>query len=52
MDFKKACPRKGCLLDNSPCEDFFGRMKNEMFYGNNISIEKFTTFINEYIGVV
>lgn len=26
--------RKGNCLDNSPMENFFGRMKNEMFYGN------------------
>ena len=25
--------RKGNCLDNSPMENFFGRMKNEMFYG-------------------
>ena len=25
--------RKGNCLDNSPTENFFGRMKEEMFYG-------------------
>ena len=25
--------RKGNCIDNSPMENFFGRMKNEMFYG-------------------
>lgn len=25
--------RKGNCLDNSPIENFFGRMKEEMFYG-------------------
>ena len=25
--------RKGNFLDNSPMENFFGKMKNEMFYG-------------------
>ena len=25
--------RKGNCLDNSPMENFFGKMKNEMFYG-------------------
>ena len=26
--------RKGNCLDNSPMENFFGKMKNEMFYGH------------------
>jgi len=26
--------RKGNCLDNSPMENFFGKLKNEMFYGN------------------
>ncbi|EFP62481.1 integrase core domain protein [Erysipelotrichaceae bacterium 3_1_53] len=26
--------RKGNCLDNSPIENFFGKMKNEMFYGH------------------
>ena len=24
---------KGCSPDNAACEGFFGRMKNEMYYG-------------------
>ena len=24
--------KKGCSPDNSACEGFFGRIKNEMFY--------------------
>ena len=50
--FQRSMSKKGCSPDNSACEGFFGRMKNEMFYGrkwNNISIEKFTALINEYI---
>lgn len=31
--------RKGNCLDNSPMENFFGRMKNEMFYGNEYEFE-------------
>ena len=30
---KQSMPRKRNCLDNSPMENFFGRMKNEMFYG-------------------
>ena len=29
--------RKGNCLDNSPTENFFGRMKEEMFYGKEYS---------------
>ena len=29
----KSMSRKGNCLDNSPMENFFGKMKNEMFYG-------------------
>ena len=25
--------KKGCSPDNAACEGFFGRLKNEMFYG-------------------
>ncbi|WP_410494660.1 IS3 family transposase [Corynebacterium belfantii] len=25
--------KKGCSPDNAACEGFFGRMKNEMYYG-------------------
>lgn len=31
--------RKGNCLDNSPMENFFGKMKNEMFYGFEYSFE-------------
>lgn len=34
--------RKGNCLDNSPMENFFGRMKNEMFYGHE---KEFNTII-------
>lgn len=50
--FQRSMSKKGCSPDNSACEGFFGRMKNEMFYGrkwDGISIEKFITLINEYI---
>ena len=44
--------KKGCSPDNSACEGFFGRMKNEMFYGRNfvgVTIETFVEIINDYI---
>ena len=50
--FQRSMSKKGCSPDNSACEGFFGRMKNEMYYGrkwNNIGIEKFMVLINEYI---
>ena len=31
---KQSMSRKGNCLDNSPMENFFGVMKNEMFYGH------------------
>lgn len=36
--------KKGCSPDNSACEGFFGRLKNEMFYEekwNHASIDSF-----------
>lgn len=44
--------RKGNCLDNSPMENFFGRMKNEMFYGHEYefdSLEQLMDEIKEYI---
>lgn len=41
----RSISRKGCSPDNSACEGFFGRLKNEMFYPNSwldITIETFT----------
>lgn len=29
----RSMSKKGCSPDNSACEGFFGRLKNEMFYG-------------------
>ena len=31
---RQSMSRKGNCLDNSPMENFFGVMKNEMFYGH------------------
>lgn len=44
--------RKGNCLDNSPMENFFGRMKTEMFYGKEYSfdsLEELKIAMDEYI---
>ena len=48
----RSMSRKGCLPDNSACEGFFGRMKNEMFYGRSwqgVTLENFMQQIEEYM---
>ncbi|WP_312282051.1 IS3 family transposase [Oscillibacter sp.] len=48
----RSMSEKGCSPDNSACEGFFGRMKNEMFYGLSwlgISIDGFIQVINDYM---
>ena len=48
----RSMSRKGCSSDNAACEGFFGRIKNEMFYGRNwtgITLEKFICFLDRYI---
>lgn len=48
----RSMSKKGCSPDNSACEGFFGRMKNEMFYGyswQDISIDQFITEVDEYM---
>ncbi len=44
--------RKGNCFDNSPIENFFEKMKNEMFYGNEYkyqSLKELRTAMEEYI---
>ena len=44
--------RKGNCLDNSPMENFFGKMKNEMFYGHEYefeTLEELQKAMEEYI---
>jgi len=44
--------RKGNCYDNCIMETFFGRLKNEMFYGQEkeyISFEKFSDAVRDYI---
>lgn len=48
----RSMSRKGCSPDNSACEGFFGRLKNEMFYGRSwkdVSLDDFMTAVNNYI---
>lgn len=43
---------KGCTGDNAVCEGFFGRIKNEMFYGRSwigTKINEFIGLLNEYL---
>lgn len=44
--------RKGNCLDNSPIENFFGKMKNEMFYGHEYefkTLEQLQDAMEKYI---
>ena len=48
----RSMSKKGCSPDNSACEGFFGRLKNEMFYNNdwaNVSIDEFIDALDDYI---
>ena len=44
--------KKGCSPDNSACEGFFGRRKNEFFYKRNltnVSTSNFINLLNRYL---
>ena len=44
--------RKGCSPDNAACEGFFGRLKNEMYYGRDwpgVTLEDFMKKVDGYI---
>lgn len=48
----RSMSRKGCSPDNSACEGFFGRLKNEVFYKRDwkdVSLDEFIEIINNYI---
>ena len=48
----RSMSKKGCSPDNSACEGFFGRLKNEMFYGyswTDVTIDQFIEQLNKYI---
>ena len=49
---QQSMSRKGNCLDNSPMENFFGKMKNEMFYGHEYefkTLEQLQDAMEEYI---
>ena len=44
--------KKGCSPDNAACEGFFGRLKNEMFYGRSWigrALDDFAQELDDYI---
>lgn len=48
----RSMSRKGCSPDNAACEGFFGRLKNEFFYGRSwvgMSLEEFMDKLDRYI---
>jgi len=47
----RSMSKKGCSPDNSACEGFFGRLKNEMFYNRKwlgVSIAEFVQILDDY----
>ena len=49
---QRSMSKKGCCPDNSACEGFFGRLKNEMFYNRSwasVSIKQFIEILNNYL---
>lgn len=48
----RSMSKKGCSPDNSACEGFFGRLKNEFFYGRSwkgVTFEEFSRLLDDYI---
>ncbi len=48
----RSMSKKGCSPDNAACEGFFGRLKNEMFYGRSwvgVSIDQFINELDDYL---
>ena len=44
--------KKRCSPDHAACEEFFGRLKNEMFYGHDwrgVSIQEFIDHLDTYM---
>lgn len=49
---RRSMSKKGCSPDNAACEGFFGRLKNEFFYGRSwagVSIEEFIRRLDHYL---
>lgn len=48
----RSMSKKGCSPDNAACEGFFGRLKNELFYGRSwagVSLEEFMGRLDSYL---
>lgn len=48
----RSMSKKGCSPDNAACEGFFGRVKNEFFYGESwidVSVGDFIELLDEYL---
>ncbi len=48
----RSMSKKGCSHDNAACEGFFGRLKNEIFYGHSwigVSPDNFSQELDDYI---
>ena len=48
----RSMSKKGCYPDNSACEGFFGRLKNELFYNRSwstVTIQEFMDILDQYI---
>lgn len=48
----RSMSKKGCSPDNSACEGFFGRLKNEFFYGKDwkgVGFDEFSALLDDYI---
>jgi transposase InsO family protein len=48
----RSMSKKGCSPDNAACEGFFGRLKNEFFYGRSwqgVGIEEFMGRLDRYM---
>ena len=51
-ELTRSMSKKGCSPDNSACEGFFGRIKNEVFYGRDWkgwTLDDFMYFIDRYL---
>ena len=49
----RSMSKKGCTPDNSACEGFFGRMKNESYYAerwSRLGCDELIAAIGDYIG--
>lgn len=48
----RSMSKKGCSPDNSACEGFFGRLKNEIFYQRDWQNTTINQFINQLDGYI